>query len=89
MDERNRLDPSGWAGLERIALSTAGVLTAAFGVSVLLGGTSAIPVLRDIHQAWPSISPALALWLLVAGGGARRARLEPRTRSGRWTRDLR
>ena len=31
VDERNRLDPSGWAGLERIALSTAGVLTAAFG----------------------------------------------------------
>jgi hypothetical protein len=44
-------------------------LTAAFGVSVLLGGTSTIPVLRDVHQAWPSITPALALWLLVAGGG--------------------
>ena len=31
VDERTRLDPSGWAGLERIALSTAGRLTAAFG----------------------------------------------------------
>ena len=66
MDERTRLDPS-WAGLERIALSTAGVLTAAFGVAVLLGGTSSLPLLRDIHEAWPSTSPALALWLLVAG----------------------
>ena len=26
-----------------------------------------MPVLRDVHEAWPSVSPALALWLLVAG----------------------
>jgi diguanylate cyclase (GGDEF)-like protein/PAS domain S-box-containing protein len=87
VDERNRLDPSGWAGLERIALSTAGVLTAAFGVAVLLGGTSTVPLLRDVHQAWPSITPALALWLLVAGVGL--VGLGASTASlGTWTRDL-
>jgi hypothetical protein len=51
VDERTRLDPSGWAGLERIALSTAGALTAAFGVAVLIGGASSVPLLRDIHGA--------------------------------------
>jgi diguanylate cyclase (GGDEF)-like protein/PAS domain S-box-containing protein len=88
VDERNRLDPSGWAGLERIALSTAGVLTAAFGVSVLLGGSSTVPVLSDIHAAWPSISPALALWLLVAGAGLIALGWSPNA-LGSWTRDLR
>ena len=88
MNERNRSDPSGWAGLERIALSTAGVLTAAFGVAVLLGGSSSIPVLRDIHQAWPTVSPALALWLLVAGIALVALGSSPET-LGAWTRDLR
>ena len=79
---------SGWAGLERIALSTAGVLTAAFGVAVLLGGTSSVPVLRDIHQAWPSVSPALALWLLVSGIALVALGSSPEA-LGSWTRDLR
>ena len=42
-------------------------MTAAFGLAVLLGGAATLPVLSDIHQAWPTMSPALALWLLVAG----------------------
>ena len=88
MNERNRSEPSGWAGLERIALSTAGVLTAAFGVAVLLGGSSTIPVLRDVHEAWPSISPALALWLLVAGIALVALGSSPEA-LGSWTRDLR
>ncbi len=88
VDERTRLEPSGWAGLERIALSTAGVLTAAFGLAVLVGGASSIPVLRDVHEAWPTVTPALSLWLLVAGVmlvalGATPAALRA------WTRDLR
>ena len=88
MDERTRHDPSGWAGVERIALSTAGVLTAAFGVAVLIGGASSIPLLRDVHEAWPTVTPALALWLLVAGTalialGASSEAL------GAWTHDLR
>ena len=88
VDERNRPDVSGWAGLERIALSTAGVLTAAFGIAVLLGGTSTFPVLRDIHQAWPIVSPALALWLLVSGIALVALGSSPET-LGSWTRDLR
>jgi diguanylate cyclase (GGDEF)-like protein/PAS domain S-box-containing protein len=88
VDERNRSDVSGWAGLERIALSTAGVLTAAFGVAVLLGGSSTIPVLSDIHQAWPTVSPALALWLL-ASGIALVALGSSAGALGTWTRDLR
>ena len=63
-------------------------MTAAFGVSVLLGGTSTIPVLRDVHQAWPSITPALALWLLVAGGGLIALGSSPEA-LGTWTRDMR
>ena len=88
MDERTRLDPSGWAGLERIALSTAGVLSAAFGLAVLIGGSSSVPVLRDIHDAWPTVSPALALWLLVAGSALLALGASPRALSA-WTRDLR
>jgi hypothetical protein len=42
VDERTRLDPSGWAGLERIALSTAGALTAAFGLATLLATCVAV-----------------------------------------------
>jgi diguanylate cyclase (GGDEF)-like protein/PAS domain S-box-containing protein len=87
VDERTRLDPS-WAGLERIALSTAGVLTAAFGAAVLLGGTSTLPLLRDVHQAWPSISPALALWLLVAGVALVALGASPEA-LGTWTREMR
>ena len=88
MNERNRSEPSGWAGLERIALSTAGVLTAAFGVAVLLGGSATMPLLRDVHEAWPSISPALALWLLVAGIALVAVGSSPEA-LGSWTRDLR
>ena len=88
MDERTRLDPSGWAGLERIALSTAGVLTTAFGIAILLGGTSTIPLLRDVHEAWPSVSPALALWLLVAGVALVALGASPEA-LGSWTRDMR
>ncbi|MEA2136427.1 MAG: hypothetical protein QOC68_4336, partial [Solirubrobacteraceae bacterium] len=88
MDERTRLDPSGWAGLERIALSTAGVLTAAFGLAVLIGGASSVPVLRDVHEAWPTVTPALAFWLLVAGSALVVLGASPRALSA-WTRDLR
>jgi diguanylate cyclase (GGDEF)-like protein/PAS domain S-box-containing protein len=88
VDERTRLDPSGWAGVERIALSTAGVLTAAFGLAVLIGGSSSVPLLRDIHEAWPSVSPALALWLLVAGVALVALGATPEALST-WTRDLR
>ena len=88
VDERTRHDPSGWAGVERIALSTAGVLTAAFGVAVLIGGASSIPVLRDVHEAWPTVTPALALWLLVAGAALVALGASPEA-LGAWTHDLR
>ena len=88
MDERTRLDPSGWAGLERIALSTAGVLTAALGLAVLISGGSSVPLLRDVHEAWPTVSPALALWLLVAGIALVALGASPHALTA-WTRDLR
>ena len=43
MNERNRSDPPGWAGLERTALRTAGVLTAAVAaVATVLATTRAV-----------------------------------------------
>jgi diguanylate cyclase (GGDEF)-like protein/PAS domain S-box-containing protein len=68
VDERNRLGGWGKGGLERKALSLGGALTVAFGLAVLSGGIWSIPVLRDVHSAWPTVSPALALWLVFAGG---------------------
>ena len=60
MDERIRR-------LERRALSLGGLLTAGFGLTVLGGFGHGLPVVRDVHAAWPSITPAVALWLLLAG----------------------
>ena len=81
VDERTRLDPSGWAGVERIALSTAGVLTAAFGLAVLIGGASlgarAARRPRGVAQRHPRARA-------VAAGRrhrARRARRDARRRS--------
>jgi hypothetical protein len=64
------------------------VLTAAFGLAMLIGGTSSFPVLRDVREAWPAVTPALALWLLVAGGTLVALGATPQVLSA-WTRDLR
>ena len=59
MDERNRR-------LERSALTLGGLLTAGFGLAVLCGVGRQLPVVRDVHASWPSITPAVAVWLLYA-----------------------
>ena len=69
---------SGWAGLERIALSTAGVLTAAFGVAVLLGGTSSVPRPARHPPGVAVREPRARAVAARLGHRARRARLEPR-----------
>ncbi len=60
MDERTRR-------LERNALRLGGVLTAGFGLSLACGAGRHLPVARDVHAAWPSITPAIALWLVFSG----------------------
>jgi diguanylate cyclase (GGDEF)-like protein/PAS domain S-box-containing protein len=64
------------------------VLTGAFGLAVLIGGASSVPILRDVHEAWPSVTPALALWLLVAGIALVALGATPELITA-WTRDLR
>lgn len=60
MDERTRR-------LERTALSLGGLLTAGFGVVMLCGIGRGLPVVRDVHEAWPTITPGIAVWLVFAG----------------------
>ncbi|HYM56836.1 MAG TPA: EAL domain-containing protein [Solirubrobacteraceae bacterium] len=43
------------------------MLTASFGTAVLCGEGRRLPVVRDVHEAWPTITPAIALWLVFAG----------------------
>ncbi|MEO8689969.1 MAG: EAL domain-containing protein [Solirubrobacteraceae bacterium] len=64
------------------------MLTAAFGLAVLIGGASSIPVLREAHEAWPRVTPALALGLLVAGVALVALGATPDVLAA-WTRDLR
>ena len=84
MDERNRR-------LERSALTLGGLLTAGFGLAVLCGGGRGLPVVRDIHTSWPSITPVVAVWLLFAGMALVVLGRGPDalTRTGRLTRALR
>jgi diguanylate cyclase (GGDEF)-like protein/PAS domain S-box-containing protein len=53
--------------LERSALSLGGLLTASFGAVVLLGEGRRLPIVRDVHEAWPTITPGIAVWLVFAG----------------------
>jgi diguanylate cyclase (GGDEF)-like protein/PAS domain S-box-containing protein len=60
VDERTRR-------LERSALTLGGILSAGFGLTVVCGVGRGLPIVRDVHYAWPSITPVAALWLVVAG----------------------
>src|SRR4051794_31465658 len=55
---------------------------------MLIGGASSFPVLRDVREAWPAVTPALALWLLVAGSALVALGATPHVVTA-WTRDLR